>query len=146
MKLTKEALKQLIKEELNGLLEMDDVPTTFSNVYPGAMGKIFDMITGTERGEPSYYQTRIQILHLMDSLGEQFAKEMLEPLEVEIRNHHSYTLSKDQRYGHEVEEPRYKLMDLQYDIEQMLKKGYDAAYKELEEKVTGSENPDWLDI
>ena len=147
MKLTIETLKQLIKEELSGLLETDDVPTTLSDVYPGAMGKIFDMITNSDRGESSYYQTRIHILQFMDSLGEQFAKEMLETLEVEIRNQHSYSLSMDKsNSSHEVSEPRYKLMDLRYDIEQMLEKGYDAIFRELEEKATGSEDPDWLDV
>jgi hypothetical protein len=147
MKLTTAKLKQLIKEELNGLLEMDDAPTTLSDVYPGPMGKIFDMIISSDRGEPSHYETRIQILQLIDSLGEQFAREMLETLKVEIRNQYSYSLSMDKNNSnHEVSEPRFKLMELQNDIKQMLEKGSEAVFRELNSKATESEDPNWLDI
>jgi hypothetical protein len=147
MKLTITGLKKLIREELSGLIEMDSNPTTYSDVYPGPIGKIFDMIISSDRGEPSHYETRIQILQLIDSLGEQFIKEMLETLKVEIRNQYSYSLSMDKNNSnHEASEPRFKLMELQSDIEQMLEKGPEAVFKELSSKATDSEDPNWLDI
>ena len=86
MKLTTQRLKKLIKEELNKLLEMDNEPVTYSKVYPDNIGKILDMIVFSTRGEPDYYETRIHILTLLDSLGEQFAERVLEILEKENKN------------------------------------------------------------
>ena len=147
MKLTAARLKNLIYEELNKILEMDNNPVTYSKVYPGPTGKIFEMLVDSKRGEPDYYRTRIQILHLIDSSGEQFATEMLETVKKEIENQYSYYSSADKgSSSHEMLSPRAKLMDLQYDIEQMRAKGFDAVYKDLNEKATESEDPSWLDV
>ena len=146
MKLRKESIKRLIREELSKLLEMNN-PVTYSEVYPGPTGKIFDMMISADRGEPAYYETRMQILHLIDSLGQQFIEEILGRLEKEIRDQYSYYSSADKdSSSHEMLSPRAKFMDLQYDIEQMLTKGFDAVYKDLNEKATESEDPSWLDV
>ena len=146
MKLRKESLKRLIREELSGLLEMNNL-ATYSEVYPGPTGKIFEMLVGSKRGEPDYYKTRMQVLYLIDSLGQQFIEEILGILEKEIRDQHSHYLSADKgSSSHEMLSPRAKFMDLQYDIEQMLAKGFDVVYKDLNEKATESEDPSWLDV
>ncbi len=146
MKLTKENIKRLIREELSRLLEMNN-PVTYREVYPGPTGKIFEMLVGSKRGEPDYYKTRMQVLHLIDSLGQQFIEEILGILEKEIRDQYSYYSSADKdSSSHEMLSPRAKFMDLQYDIEQMRAKGFDAVYKDLNEKATESEDPSWLDV
>ena len=146
MKLTTQRLKKMIKEELNKLLEMDNEPVTYSKVYPDNIGKILDMIVFSTRGESDYYETRIHILTLLDSLGEQFAERVLEILEKEIKEQHQYASYAPKSDFHEVSEPRYKLMDLEYDIKQMLEKGYEVAFQELKGKATESEDPNWLDV
>tara|TARA_R100001015_G_C4485649_1_gene64790 strand:- start:47 stop:487 length:441 start_codon:yes stop_codon:yes gene_type:complete len=146
VKLRKESIKRLIREELSRLLEMNS-PVTYSEVYPGPIGKIFEMLIDSKRGEPDYYKTRIQVLHLIDSLGQQFIEEILGILEKEIRDQYSYYSSADKgSSSHEMLSPRAKFMDLQYDIEQMRAKGFDAVYKDLNEKATESEDPSWLDV
>ena len=147
MKLTTARLKNLIYEELNKILEMDNNSATYSEVYPGPTGKIFEMLVDSKRGEPGYYKTRMQVLHLIDSLGQQFTEEILGILEKEIRDQYSYYSSADKTSSsHEMLSARAKFMDLQYDIEQMLAKGFDAVYKDLNEKATESEDPSWLDV
>ena len=146
MKLTTQRLKKLIKEELSKLLEMDNEPVTYSKVYPDNTGKILDMIVFSDRGEPDYYKTRIHILTLLHSLGEQFTERVLEILEKEIKEQYQYASYAPKSDFREASEPRYKLMDLEYDIKQMLEKGYEVAFQELKEKATESEDPNWLDV
>ena len=117
MKLTRKRLKKIIHEELSKLLEMDSGAPTYRDVYPGPIGKLFDMIVFSKRGDPGYYQTRIHILQLVNSLGGQFVEEILETLEVEIKKQYSYSLGVDKNVSsHEISEPRFKLMDLQYGL------------------------------